>query len=231
MTVAWLRQDAADVPADLAWLTPAERVRLAGLRVPARRRDWLLGRWTAKRLLGASLGTAATPLAPARIEIRAAADGAPEPFVDGRPVPWTLSLSHRAGRGLCAVAPGPAALGCDLEPIEPRDPALVADYFTDPERALVAAATPADRVRLVVLLWSAKESALKAMRAGLREDPRDVVIVPSRAAPVTAWQALAARHEPGDRSFAGWWRALDGDVLTVVVAPDRLAAGIRTGSA
>jgi 4'-phosphopantetheinyl transferase len=216
MSVSCLTQDAADVPADLTWLAPGERERLAGFHVPARRRDWLLGRWTAKRALGARLGAPAAPMPPERIEIRAAEDGAPEPFVDGAPAPWTISLSHRAGRALCAVAPGAAILGCDLERIEPRDAALVADFFAPSEQAVARAAAPADRERLVALLWSAKESALKALRTGLREDPRDVVVTPHTPPPGAVWRPLTVVHAPSGRRFAGWWRDAGGWVLTVI---------------
>ena len=69
-------------------------------------------------------------------------------------------------------------MGCDLEMIEPRSDAFVADYFTVEEQALVARASAADRSRLLALLWSAKESALKALRAGLRLDTRCVIVIP-----------------------------------------------------
>ena len=50
----------------------------------------------------------------------------------------TISLSHRSGAAICAVAPAGVDLGCDLEVIEPRSEAFVADYFTVDEQALVA---------------------------------------------------------------------------------------------
>jgi 4'-phosphopantetheinyl transferase len=199
--------------------------------MPSRRQDWLLGRWTAKRALGPCLGTPAAPLPPGRIEIRAAEDGAPEPFVDGAPVPWTISLSHRAGRGLCAVAPGAAVLGCDLECIEPRDAGLVADFFAPAEQALVRAAAPPDRVRLVALLWSAKESVLKALRAGLREDPRDVVITPGATRPDAPWHPLTAVHAPSGRDFAGWWCDAGGWVFTLIAAAPPRHDAIRRNPA
>lgn len=215
MSVWWLTQALAELPAADDWLAPAERARLAGLHAPGRRADWLLGRWTAKRVLGPRLGAAREPLAPGRLEITAAGDGAPEAFVDGRRAPWTVSLSHRAGRALCAVARDPAVLGCDLEVIEDRDPALVADFFAAPERALVDRVDAAARRWLIPLLWSAKESALKALRTGLRDDPRDVVValVPGAAA---GWHPLQVRHTETGAALAGWWRPADRFVLTIV---------------
>ena len=64
------------------------------------------------------------------------------------------------------------ALGCDLEVIEPRSEEFVADYFTTEEQKMVSQAPIADRSKLLALLWSAKESALKALREGLRFDTR-----------------------------------------------------------
>jgi 4'-phosphopantetheinyl transferase len=57
--IHWLLNSIADIPAlvqanpPLDWLCEAERLRLDGLRVEKRRRDWMLGRWTAKQLLQA----------------------------------------------------------------------------------------------------------------------------------------------------------------------------------
>ena len=55
--------------------------------------------------------------------------------------------------------------------IEPRSDAFVADYFTIEEQALVARASAADRDRILALLWSGKESALKALREGFDSTP------------------------------------------------------------
>ncbi len=216
--VRWLTCDRADLPDGLDWLAPDERARLDRLRFTARRDDFLLGRWTAKRLIAAvrpGTGLAA-------IAIRAAADGAPEAFLDGAPLPITVSLSHRAGRALAAVGTG--ALGADLECIEPRSALLVADFFTAAEAADVAAGPPAGRDRAIALIWSAKESALKARRTGLREDPRRMRV---EAAEITAppdgtWRALRIAAD-GSPDLTGWWREDAGYVLTV--AGDALTAG------
>src|SRR5436305_121242 len=165
----WLTVDASEVPENDGWLTPAERVRLATLELPWRRADWRLGRWAAKHAVAAFLGASFEA-----VEIRPAADGAPEALLGGDPAPVSLSFSHRAGRAACAVAPAGTALGCDLELVEPRSAAFVRDYLTPAEQALVEAAPEMDHPFLVNLIWSAKESALKALRTGLRLDTRSV---------------------------------------------------------
>src|SRR3954470_9820231 len=72
MTSGWLTLSRADVPPGDAWLGERERATLAALRVPKRRADWRLGRWTAKAALAAWLGRDGVEIA-----VLAAAGGAP----------------------------------------------------------------------------------------------------------------------------------------------------------
>src|SRR5208282_5857999 len=147
MNVYCLEQHEGDVPTENDWLSPNEAVCLNGLRFAKRRADWRLGRWTAKCALSVYLP--AQHLTLKEIEIRPASSGAPEAFVGNEPAAVTISLSHRAGTAICAVAMSGMKLGCDLEVIEPRSDAFVADYFADDEQALVASASAADRPRLL----------------------------------------------------------------------------------
>jgi 4'-phosphopantetheinyl transferase len=233
--VYWLEQTEADVPVQDDWLGASELISLGKLRFAQRRAAWRLGRWTAKRALAVYLhlngGEYPTP---ARIEIRPALSGAPEVFVDHEPAAVVISLSHREGRAICALAPPGAALGCDLESIESRSDAFLADYFTPEEQALVARQAAAERSGLVTLLWSAKESALKALRAGLRMDTRWVIVdridVPFDSC---GWESLRVRYVAG-HVFRGWWQARDNMVRTIVAAPApslpihlHVAAGVR----
>jgi 4'-phosphopantetheinyl transferase len=227
MRVYWLEQSEGDVPApptgstEANWLSASERVRLATLRFPKRRTDWLLGRWTAKRAVAERLKLSRNLQDLADVEIRAAADGAPEVFLAGQSAPVAISLSHREGFAVCAVAPEGTAVGCDLELIEPRDEVFVADYFSAEERDLVdLEKIPPARSRLVTLIWSAKESALKALRAGLRLDTRCVVVVPGDGTGL--WHPLQVRHD-NDRVFNGWWQASNDMVRTVLTDPPVLA--------
>ena len=189
------------------------------MRFPKRRADWRLGRWTAKHAAAHYLGLAADPQSLARIEIRAAASGAPEVFIGDDPAPLAISISHREGVAACAVAGPEAALGCDLEFVEPRSDAFASDYFTEAEQALVARASPSDRTQLLALLWSAKESVLKALRMGLRIDTRSVAVDPlvELAVGASDWRPLRAQHE--GQVFHGWWRQADNLVRTMVAAP------------
>jgi 4'-phosphopantetheinyl transferase len=218
-TVSWLLQTAADLPPHPVWLSPAEHERLAGLEVSKRRQEWLLGRWTAKRALAAyrpeTLGR--RPLSD--LEIRAAADGAPEAACDGQTLPLILTLSHRSDLAVCAVAETDTALGCDLERLEPRSEGLVEDFFTEQERALVAAAGAEEAELLANLVWSAKESALKAMRVGLRMDTRKVEVELLAGGRAEGWRPIRVHHRESGREFVGWWRQILHCVLTILASP------------
>ena len=118
--------------------------------------------------------------------------------------------------------------------VEPRSEAFVADYFTVEEQARVAQASAGNRNRIATLLWSAKESALKALRAGLRLDTRSVIVNPFVTSfDLNGWSPLSIRYagdcspkdrynggrDSGDQVFHGWWKTLDNIVRTVVAAP------------
>lgn len=222
MDVYWLEQAEADVPSDDGWLTPSEAARLNGMRFAKRRAEWRLGRWTAKRALAILLGAADDRGLLSSIEIRTADSGAPEVFMEERRTAIPISLSHRAGRAICAIASPGAALGCDLEVIEERSYAFVADYFTVKEQTLIARVPATDRFQMVALLWSGKESALKALGEGLRLDTRSVTIDPIRSLPPpddrNAWRPLEACC-PQRRIFLGWWQQTGNFLRTVVSAP------------
>ena len=110
-------------------------------------------------------------------------------------------------------------MGCDLEMIEPRSDAFIADYFTAEEQALVARASAADRSRLLALLWSAKESALKALHEGLRLDTRSVIVNPlDESCDLNGWSPLQVRCA-GGRFSSGWWQQTGNIVRTVVPNP------------
>jgi len=190
--IHWLIESALDLQEKPEWfLSKAEQEKYASFRSKKRRDEWLLGRWTAKRLLQAMLlGRDDYLVALDAIEIANDADGAPfatcNPLlVSGRApqsVAWNLSLSHSREHALCAISPlfvGEGAgerLGADLEYIEPRAGNFVGDYFTAREIARVNASAPAQRDIVVNAIWSAKEAALKALRKGLSVDTRAVEI-------------------------------------------------------
>jgi 4'-phosphopantetheinyl transferase len=209
----WLARAEPQLPPVGEWLTPAERGWAEGLRYTKRRTDFLLGRWTFKLAVARVSGWPEDSVTLARIEGRSAPDGAPELYVDGRPDPRGVSLSDRAGCAVCLVAARPVAVGCDLELVEPRSDAFVRDYLTGPERRWVAGAGAA-RDEAANLVWSAKESALKVLRTGLRRDTRSVeVTVPGPMPPERIWSPFRVRTAEAG-VFAGWWRRTGAFLLT-----------------
>jgi 4'-phosphopantetheinyl transferase len=219
--VYWLELTDPEVPADNDWVSPGEHALLQAMRFPTRRNEWRLGRWTAKSAVSAYLNNRRGALEFSNLEIRAAASGAPEVFIGENPAPLNISISHRDGRAVCAVTCCGVALGCDLETVEPRSDAFSSDYFTRAEQELFAGAPASDRSRLVTLLWSAKESALKALDAGLRLDTRSVVVRLGKEPQHLAqqeWHPLAVLHDETS-VFHGWWQCQCGFVRTLVAAP------------
>jgi 4'-phosphopantetheinyl transferase len=214
--IHWLLQIQSDLPEDTSWLSPAETGKLEGFRFAKRRGDWLLGRWTAKRLLAGVLRISRRdwPL----LEIIAAPDGAPEPFYRGVPADAAVSISHSEGTGFCAAATG-AAVGCDIEIVAERQPEFLLDYFTPEEREFCAEARGMQPSCAATLIWSAKESALKALREGLRRDTRSVVVQIENDLKPLEWNALKVRCLESGASFEGWWQLREWKVLTVLSRP------------
>jgi 4'-phosphopantetheinyl transferase len=240
MDVHWLEQTGADLPSANDWLSVSEIARLDGMRFAKRQADWRLGRWTAKRALAIYLNLPDHSQALADIEVRPAESGAPEVFVANQPAAVTISLSHRDGVAACAVALSGVELGCDLEIVEARSDAFIADYLTAEEQQLIEGTPAADRLLLLALLWSAKESALKALRTGLRLDTRSVIVRPVTplgnedqgaespvftfrpSSEVNIWRPLHVVYE-GGHIFHGWWQNTGNLVRTIVASPPPLA--------
>ena len=211
--MAWARL--ADVPPDDRWLGPWEAKHAASLRFPGRRADWRLGRWASKRVVAAALHRDD----PASVEVRAAEDGAPEVLLEGRPAPMTISLSHREGVAVAAVAGSSVRIGVDLEVVEPRTDVFVRDYLTGPERAFVSADRDERDLR-TALVWATKEAALKLTRTGLRADTRSVEATVGLDPGPGGWSRTAASCGAG--TFRGRWvRRAD---LVVVVLGDPTVA-------
>jgi 4'-phosphopantetheinyl transferase len=220
VSISWLEQTELEVPADNQWLSANEISRLTAMRIPKRRADWRLGRWTAKQAVAACLNLRADLPALANVEIRAALSGAPEVFLHDQPADIAISLTHRAGTALCAVAPPSLTFGCDLELVEPRSDAFIDDYFTVDEKALIHHTSIEKRPLLLALLWSGKESALKALRVGLRLDTTCMRVTPDGwlEGRGPEWRPLQVHYSAG-QMFGGWWRVQNNLLRTVVSDP------------
>lgn len=207
-------QTLSHLPGDLDWLHPEESEYLATLRFENRRNDWLLGRWTAKRALLSFLEKEGLAMEIKAIAIRKAGSGAPVAAF-GVPVPaCTLSISHRAGHAIAVAAPGDVRIGCDLELIEPRSEAFIADYFSDRERELIQNNPPF----FSNLFWCVKESVMKATGKGMRIHPGRIEVEVEMKRQEEGWQRAVARLDPGGKVFPVCWKAVGGFVWVVVFA-------------
>ena len=214
--IFWLEQQRRNVPKDNVWLSENEQKMLTKIRILKRRADWRLGRCTAKQLLSVFFSENDRSLSLTDIEIYAAADGAPEAFISGKPTAITISISHSQGTAFCVVVDSLPAVGCDLEQIVPRSQAFITDYFTSSEIAVIELAKEKARPLLSTLIWSAKESTLKALREGLRLDTRSVETHFTSTQTTDEWRPFKATFSKTNKTFYGWWRYDEHFVQTVV---------------
>lgn len=234
----WLACAESEVPGGAEWLSVRERDRLEALRFPKRRTEFLLRRWTGKRVAATALGLRASTAADlARVELLNHPTGAPYVEVDGAPARVDVSLTDRAGHAVGLVGPvgtGAGTLGVDLELVEPRTEGFVADFLTAAESEWVRgrrAEHGEDGWQAAAnLLWSAKEAALKVLRVGLRADTRTVAVTVGDDVRADGWGPFTVRADHGP-VFPGWWRREGRFVLTVAYAapqepPTMLAGGV-----
>lgn len=208
----------------LEFLSPAEQARMAGLRFPKRRYEWLSGRFTAKRLLKRA-GKAFSTIPEAQITVANRESGAPYVVVDGvGEVRGQLSISHR---DLSAASAWCSEDGCipgvDLELIEHREDSFLTDYFTPEEQAMALTLAPPMRDRWITMAWSVKEAVLKVLGTGLRIDTRTITVVAASgfsSPDVTenTWHPLEVVYgtHPQKRILA-WWLKWGDYVLTLAV--------------
>ena len=238
--IHWLLQTRAAHP-DLArgvppvsLLSAAETAVFNALKTEKRRRDWLLGRWTAKQLIQTVVKQEKdVAIALEDFSILAGADGAPIinsqwPIVNGQ---WSISISHARETAFCALVEQPSwPIGADIEWIEPRSERFVTDYFTKVEQALVAETGSERRDLLVTAVWSAKEAALKAIHQGLKVDTRCVTCLPNLAMTDDDWMPFVMQWDPrriqNPPTLHGWWRQHNNFVLTITAQPKQLVRSI-----
>jgi len=205
-----------------AYLTPYELERLSMLRFPKRRAEWLHGRWTMKYLLRHSAGEYAA-LSATLVQLKNEPEGMPylEKMPEAKRLAVPISISHREHRAFCALTTARSIrVGVDLELVEPRPPSFLQDFFTAQEYASGLALSGLERDVWFTLLWSLKESVLKAVGKGLRLDTRSVEIKQVEDLP-------GALHESGWRQafvvfemheavqWRLWWRYQDHFVYTI----------------
>lgn len=138
-----------------------------------------------------------------------------------------LSLSHARGHALVGAAPAGWRIGVDLEAIRPRDVARLAEWCcNDDERgALARYGDEPRRLRAFYLLWTLKESFIKAANLQFPADMRSVGVRPGPASaqdgpPWAGWRLRAP--QPGWRA---WSASIDDAWIASLVWLDPGAAG------
>jgi 4'-phosphopantetheinyl transferase len=202
-------------------LSPFELQKYCSFRFPKRRDEWLLGRRTAKALAH-SLPTY-QHYSLAQIEIRNAPEGSPYLQLPERAAPAEcLTISHSGNLALCALSIGlKLHIGADLEKIEARTETFILDYFTPTERQLVDRVSAETRAEVVTLIWSVKESMLKALGTGLRRDTRSVEVLGLEGGLPSGdghskWQMIQVQEQPTSKlAWAAWWQRRNAFILTL----------------
>jgi phosphopantetheinyl transferase (holo-ACP synthase) len=211
-----------------AWpglLSPREETILGGLGLVPRRRKWLLGRIAAKRLVRELLGE---DLPKHQVSVLNQPSGEPFVLLEGRGGwEFPISISHRSHIGMAAVPDRQGRrIGADLETVEPRDQALVRQFFTESEADIVDA-SGADCDLTMARIWSAKEAVLKLLGLGLRIDTRGVVVdlagppfpdCPDGWQPVTVEVVAKLPRQDMLHNLRVCWRREPDCVLTVAVS-------------
>ena len=137
-------------------LTPREQREFDGLSHAARRRDWLAGRYAAKRAIGARWDLPAD-----RIELMSRLGAAPRPCIRTRTGRWAplsdrLTVAHRDGLAIAAAFPSTAWIGVDLERAAEVSPLELRYMASESERSRLQGIDP-------TLVWILKEAAWKAL--------------------------------------------------------------------
>ena len=211
-------------------LSERERAALSAVARPDVRRRRAAGRLAAKHLLlrdGAELhGDHFVALDGARLLafpadryrevelVTPSGGGAPLPALRGEALAARLSIAHAGGISCAAVSSHGAALGVDLETVEPRTGAFYRGNFTARERAWVGAAAAAGALGtewLYTFLWTVKEAALKSGAAPVRSVWEFLAVEVDGPADLAAQLAGAVGAELGERSAT-----FDLDVLNVL---------------
>jgi len=213
---------------NLEWLSPEESDQLQNLRFEKRRSEWMMGRMTAKTLLTNCLD-AYRGVALPRITIANRADGSPYVLLDGQRQSLSISLSHRQGMAVAAVCQDVTIRpGIDLEWIEERDASFYEDYFTREENRLLGVFPGGERAQWGTLIWSAKESGLKALGQGLRVDTRFIQVLRIGNVVENGWRRMDLQtNDHPIQSWQGWWRKLGNHILTLAVLSFQTRIEIR----
>ena len=154
---------AADALAPEEFLSESEREQAAGLRFPAKKESFLLGRLAAKRALGALLAEGDLR----QIEIRAGIYGQPI-VAHPRAGAAQVSVSHSHGLAVALAFPGEYPMGVDLETVSTISAAtILGEIEASPAELTWLVASGVDEATACGVLWTAREALGKSFKLGL----------------------------------------------------------------
>lgn len=146
----------------LAWLTEAERARLAGLAAPRRRAQFVAGRWVARALLSAVHGGDPATEWP----LSAGDDGPPRALRPEVRERVCVAISHSGNLVACAVASEPVGIDIEVAGRNRDVPTLAQAVGTPGERARLAI-EPGPGQRQFLVMWTLKEAWFKRRHEGV----------------------------------------------------------------
>lgn len=200
----------------LDYLIPTELERYKSFKFEKRQREWLNGRLIAKSLLKKIFPE--QPLS--RMSIENELQGAPFYAIDQKRQPGSLSISHSGGVTCAAFCPNVMlSVGIDVEKVETRPTGFAQDYFTTREITFITDKTQADHQFWETLTWSIKESALKALKIGLRRDTREIEIGFDHDQAISGGEWIPAKVmdlKNPPTQWQGWWKVMDETVITII---------------
>ncbi|MDZ4187849.1 MAG: 4'-phosphopantetheinyl transferase superfamily protein [Hydrogenophaga sp.] len=157
----WVNPDAFQAsPAALALLSEAERAQHQRYIPPQKRHEYLVTRVLVRTVLCRALG-----VAPQTLQFISNAWGRPALWP---PAPLHFNVSHTEGLVVCLVSPDPD-IGVDTERLA-RAPDLLAlapTVFAPQELRDLAVLPASEQAHRAVVLWTLKESYIKARGMGL----------------------------------------------------------------
>lgn len=167
----WRHNHGADMEPErlaglLALLSPDEHERLARLRDPHRRRNFVVGRALCRRVLSHY-----APVRPEDWRFGMGKRGKPviaAPLVSS---PLWFSLSHTDGVSVCAVTGASHAIGIDIEPVNSGKGGMeiAEQFFSEEEVVALRRLPPSLRNEVFVRFWVLKESFVKARETSLAD--------------------------------------------------------------
>jgi 4'-phosphopantetheinyl transferase len=200
-------------------LSEQEKTIYQKLKFPKRQAEWLGARLVIKDLVRAVDIRYETRKTKA-LELLNEESGAPYLKATGvQESTGRVSLSHSNGHVLCAYSPEVIPLGVDLELVEPRGNEFVEDYFTESEILQADKLDGPERQLHETMIWSCKESVLKALSSGLRVDTRLVeVYLPKIDFQLNGWTTLGLKSSLlNTESLSLVWRREGNFVLTACI--------------